>query len=178
MNERVIYPSSPLEGYEQDVIYSTHAGFGSRLLAYLIDAIIIWCIKQILIDPLMSQFNLTDQHVVAPIFSAANIASALVYFLYFVLMTWFFRATIGKMIMGLKVVSYNDEPMTFFRIVVREVFGRYISNFFLNLLYLVVLFNPSRQGIHDVLSDTIVVKEQQERLRDRLTHVRHVVQPK
>lgn len=159
-----------LDGYEQDIIYSTHAGFGRRLIAYLIDVLMIWCLKQIVIDPLLSLFNVTDDYMFAPIFSPANIAGALVYFLYFVLMTWFFRATLGKMIMGLKVVSYHHSSLSFFRVVVREVFGRYISNFFLNLLYLVVLFNPSKQSIHDMLSDTIVVKEQQERLRDRLTH--------
>ncbi len=113
-----------LDGYEQDIIYSTHAGFGPRLIAYLIDVLMIWCLKQIVIDPLFSLFNVTDDYMFAPIFSPANIAGALVYFLYFVL----------------------------------------------NLLYLVVLFNPSKQSIHDMLSDTIVVKEQQERLRDRLTH--------
>ncbi|KAA1038441.1 RDD family protein [Macrococcus equipercicus] len=168
MNEKMVY-ASPLAGFEQDIMYSTHAGFGRRFIAYLIDGLVIWCIKQIVVDPLMTLLHVSSDYWLVPIFNAGNVASALVYFLYFLLMTWFFRATIGKMILGLKVISYRQTPLTFTQVVVREVFGRYISNFFVNLLYLVVLFNPSRQGIHDMLSDTIVVKEEQERLRDRLT---------
>ncbi|TDM04538.1 RDD family protein [Macrococcus carouselicus] len=167
MNERVIYPS--LEGYERDVINSTHAGFGSRLVAYLVDGIVIGSLKNILLNPLANLFNWDlSQYFLAPIFSIGNMATALIYFLYFILMTWFFRATLGKMLMGLKVVSTTGAKLTFLQVLTREWFGRYISGFLWSLLYLVVLFNPKKQGIHDMLSDTVVIHERQERLRDRL----------
>lgn len=168
MNERVIYPSSIIEGYERDIINSTHAGFGLRLAAYLIDLIAIWSIKKIIIHPIVSMLNLEDKHFWIPLFSVENIGSAFVYFLYFILMTWFFRATLGKMLFGLKVISYTRDPLTFGRVVIRELFGRYISDFFARLLYLVVLFNPKKQSIHDMLAETIVVKERDEQLRHRM----------
>lgn len=170
MNERVIYPSSVIEGYEREIVNSTHAGFGLRLVAYLIDLIVIWSIKMIILHPIVRMFNLEDKHFWIPLFSVENIGSALVYFLYFVLMTWFFRATLGKMLLGLKVISYTRDPLTFGRVVTREFFGRYISDF-IKLLYVVILFNPKKQGIHDMLADTIVVKERDEQLRHRMIDI-------
>ncbi|GGB03092.1 putative membrane protein YteJ [Macrococcus hajekii] len=170
MNEKVIYPSSSVEGYERDIVNSTHAGFGVRLVAYLVDGIVIGSLKGIILNPLakLSDWDLSAYYL-APIFSIANITTALIYFLYFIMMTWFFRATLGKMLMGLKVVSTSGRHLTFLQVFTREWPGRYISGFLGNLLYLVVLFNPAKQGIHDMLSDTVVIHERQERLRDRLT---------
>lgn len=169
MSERMVYPSSMVEGYERDIINSTHAGFGVRLVAFLVDGIVIGSLKAILLRPLAKLLGWDlSSYVGAPLFSIENIASSLIFFLYFVLMTWFFRATLGKMLMGLKVVSADDKPLTFLQVVTREWLGRYISGFLGHLLYLVILFNPHKQGIHDMLSDTVVIYERQERLRDRL----------
>jgi len=169
MNERIVYPSSMVEGYERDIINSTHAGFGVRVVAFLIDGIVVGSLKAIILNPLAKLFDWDrSSYVWAPIFSIENIASSIIFFLYFILMTWFFRATLGKMLMGLKVISAGDEPLNFLQVVTREWFGRYISGFLGHLLYLVVLFNPNKQGIHDMLSDTVVIYERQERLRDRL----------
>ncbi|ULG73626.1 RDD family protein [Macrococcus brunensis] len=169
MSERIVYPSSIVEGYERDIINSTHAGFGVRMVAFLIDGIVVGSLKAIILNPLAKLFDWDlSSYVWAPIFSIENIASSMIFFLYFILMTWFFRATLGKMLMGLKVISANDKPLNFLQVVTREWFGRYISGFPGYLLYLVVLFNPNKQGIHDMLSDTVVIYERQERLRDRL----------
>lgn len=168
MNEKVIYTTSALEGYERDIVYATHAGFGIRFVAFLIDLLIIAALKTLIIGPIMTFTGIEDQYYLLPIFSISNLISAVIYFIYFILMTWFFKATLGKMICGLKVISFYNQSMTFFDCIIRELFGRYISNSLLGLPYLIVLFNPKKQGIHDMLSDTIVVRERQISLRSRI----------
>lgn len=150
---------------ENDILELTHAGFGVRFIAYIIDLILIGCIKGIIVNPLVRFGGLEDVYLGIPLFSVENILSTLIFFGYFILMTYYFRATLGKMIMGLKVMSTLEDKLSIQTVVTRELFGRYISKAFLGLLYLVVLFNPKKRGIHDMLSDTYVVKENKEHIR-------------
>ncbi|MCE4956336.1 RDD family protein [Macrococcoides caseolyticum] len=150
---------------ENDILTLTRAGFGSRCLAYLIDLMLIACIKGIIIGPIVGIGGLENLYFGIRLFSIENILSAIIYFGYFIIMTYCFRATLGKMILGLKVLSVHEDKLSMLTVLTRELFGRYINNFFLNLLYFVVLFNPKKLGIHDMLSDTYVVKESSEHIR-------------
>ncbi|MGV2874943.1 RDD family protein [Macrococcus capreoli] len=150
---------------EDDILRLTHAGFGLRFLAYILDLLLIGAIKGIIISPIINIGGLQNVYVWIPLFSVEHILSTIIYFSYFVIMTYCFSATLGKMIIGLKVMSIKNEKLTMSTVLTRELFGRYINNFFLSLLYLVVLFNPKKRGIHDMLSDTFVVKEDKEYIR-------------
>ena len=84
------------------------------------------------------------------------IATGIVYYVYFVLMTKFFSQTVGKMIFGLKVVALKEEKMTWGTLIFRECIGRFISKTTV-IGYLLVGFLPQKQGLHDLFADTSVV---------------------
>ncbi|WP_082235113.1 RDD family protein [Halobacillus massiliensis] len=149
----------------QNVIY---AGFAPRFFAYIIDLIVIWSLNSIITRPLLRLTNLTEAKLWIELFSASNLAQSLVFFLYFALMTWFFRATLGKMIFGLSVEPLKGVTLTKGQIIFREVIGRYISMAAFGLPYLVVIFTKKHQGLHDMFADTAVIKDKMKKLKHDL----------
>jgi uncharacterized RDD family membrane protein YckC len=67
------------------------------------------------------------------------------------------QATIGKQLLGMKVVDLEGKRITF-----KKAFLRAISCFlnFLTLYvgYLMVAFTKRKQGLHDKIAGTVVVK--------------------
>ncbi|WP_312469996.1 RDD family protein [Neobacillus sp.] len=131
-----------------------YAGFWMRFWAYLLDLIVIGSIERILIKPLFRilDISLTEFNMFAPI----SIASALIFYLYFVLMTKYFNQTLGKMVFGLKVVDLNHDKLTWGTCLFREWIGRFISATVI-VGYIIVAFLPKKQGLHDIFSDTTVI---------------------
>ncbi|WP_453997546.1 RDD family protein [Bacillus nitroreducens] len=130
-----------------------YAGFWMRFWAYVVDLIVIGSLNRILIYPVFRALDipLTESSM----FSLVSISTAVVFYVYFVLMTKFFGQTLGKMVFGIKVVSLNEKPLTWMTVLFREFIGRYISKLFF-IGYIIVAFLPKKQGIHDLLSDTTV----------------------
>ncbi|PTH69176.1 RDD family protein, partial [Staphylococcus agnetis] len=87
-----------------------------------------------------------------------HILNALLYFLYFVLMTKYFQQTLGKMILGIKVYRKDLKKPLWSDVIFREWIGRIISNILLGLPYLAVFFTPKHIGVHDYFADTVVIK--------------------
>ena len=132
------------------------AGFWVRFWAFLIDTLVISAIIGITINPLfyVMDWSLSDSSWYAPI----TIISAVMYYLYFVLMTKFLGQTLGKMVFGLRVISAKHEKLSWSDVLFREWIGRFISNFIM-LLYVLVAFLPDNQGVHDYFADTKVIHE-------------------
>lgn len=143
---------------EDKLDYMSSASFMSRAVAFIIDILAIWGLSQIVIYPVVQLSGIGDLYFLTPMLSVANIASGILYFTYFILMTHFNQATLGKMITGITVVSRNADKLSFSQVIFRELVGRYINNFLLYLPYLLVLFTERRIGLHDYFADTYVVK--------------------
>lgn len=77
---------------------------------------------------------------------------------YFVGLTGAYGATVGKMILGLKVVDTNGQKIGFGKVALREIVGKWISGLVLGLGYLWVAFDEKKQGWHDKIAGTVVVK--------------------
>ena len=133
------------------------AGFWMRFWAYLIDLIVIGSLSRLFINPIFRLFDISMADT--GIFSPYVVVDSIVFFGYFVLTTKFLHQTLGKMIMGLRVVTLNGEPLDWKTLIFREWIGRYISAI-LMLGYIVIAFNPKKQGFHDMFSDTVVVLEE------------------
>lgn len=131
-----------------------YAGFWMRFWAYLIDLTVIGSLHRIIVHQVAEYFGWSDQF-----FSLQTVLSALVFYLYFVLLTKWFGQTLGKMVFGLKVVSLKGDKLDWVTVIFREWIGRYIS-VKIWILYLVVGFTPKKQGIHDLFADTTVIHEQ------------------
>lgn len=131
-----------------------YAGFWMRFWAYLLDLIVVGSIERIVINPLfrLLDISLSEFNMFAPI----SIATAVVFYLYFVLMTKFFGQTLGKMVFGIKVVDLKKQELTWGTILFREWIGRFISATII-VGYVIVAFLPKKQGLHDIFSDTTVI---------------------
>jgi uncharacterized RDD family membrane protein YckC len=65
--------------------------------------------------------------------------------------------TVGKRLMGIKVVRLDGKPLGFVRSLVRAV-GYFISMPLCNLGFLIAFFNPASRTLHDMLSGALVVE--------------------
>ena len=133
------------------------AGFWMRLWAFLADLIIIFSINGILLSPL--KFINEGASINISIWTLNGIMSAIVFYLYFLIMTKKLGQTVGKMIFGLQVIRSDHKPLQWSDLVFREVVVRFVYKvfFFLNLLYLIVAFNKEKKGLHDMIGNTRVV---------------------
>ncbi|WP_227396624.1 RDD family protein [Jeotgalibacillus aurantiacus] len=152
------------EAVPSTVTYEPHyGGFWIRVCAYLFDLLVIAALNGLLIEP---AFRLAGIELTGGMFSPINIATGIVFFAYFVLMTKILGQTLGKMIFGLRVVALPSEKLSWVTVLFRELIGRYlhIAITFFSLpvflfLYGVVAFTPKKQGIHDLLAETTVIHE-------------------
>jgi uncharacterized RDD family membrane protein YckC len=151
MSEQVIYAS------EARASEHRYAGFWMRFWAFLIDLIVISSLNGILVSP----FKFVNEGIAISVgfWTVPGIISAIVFYAYFILMTKFFGQTIGKMILGIKVVRENEEPLRWSDVLFRELIGRFLYRafWFLTALYIIVGFMDEKQGIHDMIADTRVV---------------------
>lgn len=132
------------------------AGFWVRFFAYIIDVLVVGAIVGILVNPI---FYLMDWSFDESVWYAPMaIISAVFYYGYFILMTKICQQTVGKMILGLKVVSLKEEKPNWLTVIFRELVGRFISNT-VKILYIMIAFMPKNQSLHDLLSDTVVIHE-------------------
>ena len=133
------------------------AGFWMRFWAFALDSIIISAIVGIAVQPL---FTVMDWSVSSSAWYAPfTIISGIIFYAYFVLMTKFFKQTLGKMVLGIKVQKDNGEALDWMTVLFREGVGRFINGTMLHLPYLIVVFAPNNKSIADYFADTIVVHE-------------------
>ncbi len=139
---------------EPDTVSIRFAGFWMRFWAYLLDLIVIGSIERLIINPLFRilEVPLMEFNMFAPI----SIASAIIFYLYFVLMTKYFHQTLGKMVFGLRVIDLKSDKLSWGTILFREWIGRFISATIV-VGYIVVAFLPKKQGLHDLFTDTSVI---------------------
>lgn len=136
-----------------------YAGFWMRFWAYIIDAVILFSINGFIISPLVMLNE--GMPIDIGFWTAQGLIAGVVYYAYFLLMTKMFQQTVGKMVLGIKVISENKEKPSWLDLVFRECVGRFIYNLFsvFKLLYLVIAFTNRKQGLHDVIGNTAVIHE-------------------
>jgi len=131
-----------------------YAGFWMRFWAYLLDLVVVGSIVRILIKPVFRLLDIPLSE--STIFAPLSIASAVIFYVYFVLMTKYLNQTLGKMVFGLKVVDLKSNQLSWGSILFREWIGRYISATVI-VGYIIVAFLPKKQGLHDLFTDTTVI---------------------
>jgi len=152
------YQQPPVYGYGQQQIYATpqvgpagtvSAGFGTRLVAIIIDWIIVSIVTGII-------------QAILPYSSLAMIGGAIGYAIYAVLTSLYFDgATIGKMILGIKVVDARGNTPDIGPLILRYTLGYWISSFVCGIGYLTAAFDSQKQAWHDKLASTYVVYKNQ-----------------
>ncbi len=134
---------------------NNHAGFGIRLVAHLIDGIIL----SILLGILSFVFNIkANTGWLSAIYSPGGLVTLLLIMAYFVYFeTTQNQATPGKMLMGLKVVRQDGAKMQVRDSVLRYL-GKIISAAILMIGFLIVIFDKKKRALHDLIAQTYVIK--------------------
>ena len=87
-----------------------------------------------------------------------QVLEAAISFGYYILLTAAFGATLGKMALGMRVVDESGQKAGFFKVLIRETIGKFVSALVLFLGFIWILFDGNRQGWHDKIGGTFVVK--------------------
>ncbi|MFN8278585.1 MAG: RDD family protein [Chitinophagales bacterium] len=130
------------------------AGFTRRFIAFIIDRFFI----SIVVYGLILEFaDGPDMWNLSNLFSIHSLAAEALIMLYFVLMeTSNWQATLGKKLMGLRVVDQG-----FGKITNRQAFYRFISKYLsmgvLLLGFIWIIFDDRKQGWHDKIAETYVI---------------------
>jgi len=66
------------------------------------------------------------------------------------------QATVGKRAMSIAVTGYDGGRISFARATGRH-FAKYISGFLLGIGFIMVAFTERKQGLHDMIAETLVV---------------------
>ena len=140
-----------------------YGGFWIRLVAYIIDAILISVAYGVTSHRRkygngtaigINIFN-PDIENIDP---TTNLISLVIGWLYFSLMESSERgATIGKMAMGLRVVTSDYKRLSFLNATGRY-FAKIISAIILCIGFIMIAFTDKKRGLHDMIAGTLVIK--------------------
>lgn len=86
------------------------------------------------------------------------LVSLILWHLYFILMEYKFKATLGKKILGLKVISLNSKDLTYRQCLIREVFRCYSDVPLIFPGIVCMLMSKRGQRLGDILTETMVIK--------------------
>jgi len=145
-----------------------YASAGSRIVAIIIDTIILWVIAVIIAIPLglLTAFTGLITDVVGMMNLWANtaiwgtfaIVNAIVWILYFSYFESTSGQTPGKRAMGIKVTKEDGEKLTFGNALVRTILRIIDGIAFYILGLIIILVTERKQRLGDILARTIVVK--------------------
>ena len=133
-----------------------YGGFWIRVVAYIIDAILV----SLVLGVVTAVFGLKYVDFEHPenFDPTVNLLSILVFWLYFALMESSERgATVGKMAMGLRVVSNDGKRISFLNATGRY-FAKILSGMIFCIGYIMVGFTERNRGLHDMIANTLVIK--------------------
>jgi uncharacterized RDD family membrane protein YckC len=144
-----------------------YAGFITRLIAFVIDILIV----SVSIGVMLSTFSLILNFFNIELEGISNLSVVIrnlaifvtgfgfTFFVNFIYVTFFWIVvgkTIGKAVMGLRVIGPRGSRMTIGRSF-RRYLGYWISAFPLFLGYFWVLVNDERRAWHDIIAGTSVI---------------------
>lgn len=154
-----------------------NAGFWLRFIAYIIDYIIIWVVQAFIAIPILAAVGITfvqnadnlesmsESDMMGMIMGAVAAASAtallttILVVLYFTLMeSSKYQATVGKLALGLIVTDESGGKLDFVKALIRNL-CKIISSMILMIGYIMVGFTEKKQGLHDIIAKTLVVKK-------------------
>lgn len=136
------------------------AGFWIRVVASLLDSFLLGTVQFVLsflISMIVAMLGVAAEgdpaiNTVIWLFGASLSVGYAVFF------TGYCGQTPGKMALRIKVIRTDGSHVTYIRAALREVPGKFISSILLCVGYLMVAFDSQKQGLHDKIADTYVIK--------------------
>ncbi|HSX39578.1 MAG TPA: RDD family protein [Candidatus Saccharimonadales bacterium] len=142
-------PVVPPQAAQTMVPAVQYASFGVRFLALFIDVIIITIVKVVIVQLMGGDKAPEGIGALLWLVGAA----------YMVVLTSIKGQTLGKMALKIRVQREdNGANLSFIEAILREVVGKFASGIVLGLGYLWVIWDPKKQGWHDKIAKSVVVK--------------------
>jgi len=135
-----------------------NAGFWKRLAAIFIDSFLLTLIAFVLMFVLGFFIGgmMSEPEMIAKISNFGMLLNVVVVWLYFALQESSERqATFGKRVLGICVTSKDGSRLSFAQATVRY-FSKYLSSILL-IGFIMAAFTKNKQGLHDMIADTLVV---------------------
>jgi uncharacterized RDD family membrane protein YckC len=171
-------PGSPEIEQETPVAIPVQAGFWLRFFAFLIDLSFIQIVEKVLqlicgfwISSLLHSSSANSGDIVWDIvlsvlaYCLSIFLTGIVYFVGFEMSPFF--ATPGKFIMGLYVASDTLKNPTPIKILIRNI-GRIFCYLTLGLGYCMAGLTSSKQGLHDMIAGTFVIRNSESPEQQRM----------
>ncbi len=144
------------------VVDQPKAGFWIRVVASLLDSLLAGLAQFVFAFIL----NITAGHLMGGLDPQGSAAYGMLTALfgivfgiaYSVFFTGYCGQTPGKMVVRIKVIRTSGAEISYGRAFLREVPGKFLSGLILGIGYLMVAFDDRKQGLHDRIADTYVVK--------------------
>jgi uncharacterized RDD family membrane protein YckC len=136
-----------------------YAGFGSRFIAYVTDAILVVVSFYLILGfaSLLVALATLERPQFFTLTDRVWLLLVVVYaWGYFSFLWWLFGKTVGMALLGLRVVSKRGERAGFLRAFVRAP-AYLVSYLFFCLGFIWILISPARRGWHDYIANTAVV---------------------
>lgn len=135
-----------------------YAGFWRRFMAILIDEIILGAVALFFsVSYLLTIMSSPDFEAVKITVLSNKIFSLVLHWLYFTLMeSSSYRATLGKMTIGIIVTGYDGQKISFLRANGRY-FGKFLSMLIFGIGFMMAGFTRKKQALHDMIAETLVV---------------------
>jgi len=131
-----------------------YAGFWRRLLSLLIDGTLLAGVE-VAMARSIAVITPNDFQALA---NVAPVSAALWWAYFAVMESSPAQGTLGKISLNLRVTDTHGDPITFRRAAFRHVF-KILSTLFLGIGWLMAAFTPRKQGLHDLLAGTLVLRE-------------------
>ena len=136
---------------------SSYGGFWIRVVAYIIDVVILGIVGAIFSIPFAVNYSDVNSLNSAAA-RTSNGIDLVLSFLYFTLLWTYMGASLGQRILGMHVVdAATGQPITFGKAALRW-FGLIISFFVCFIGVIWVAFDQRKQGWMDKIAGTVVVR--------------------
>jgi predicted Zn finger-like uncharacterized protein len=156
--ERQVAPADSSGLTRREVDSLPKAGFWMRVVATFIDAFIVFALEFLLgsllafIGVVSNSGDVGDMAILVQLFGFA------ISFTYYVFFTGYCGQTPGKMVLRIKVIRCDGSSLSYGRAAFREIPAKFLSGIIFGIGYLMVAFDEQKQGLHDRMADTYVIK--------------------
>ena len=157
----------PAAGYAQSAPRTQYGGFWLRVVAVVIDSILVAIVVLPVSLMLAGVIGLAGHGVSMPGIGI-HLVSVVVRVALGMVAKWIYeasmesssrQATVGKMTMGLKVTDLAGRRISFARASGRY-FAKYLSSMTLLIGYIMAGFTERKQALHDMIAGTLVIRTQ------------------
>ncbi len=156
---------------------TVYAGFWLRFVALIIDAIILGAVQFVAIMPVLGimglgiatdvqNFDSTNQAEAMSMMGSFMAMAGISQVVFLVIQTLYhslmessnYQGSIGKIVLGIKATDMDGAKLDFGKALVRNL-CKIISSFILLIGYIMAAFTEKRQGLHDMIANTLVIKK-------------------